>query len=356
MEKGLTFLGLAFGAFVLANTSVPSVSASELSYSVETVLPDNQIDKKHSYFDLKMTPNQKQELHIHMRNDTAKTVKITPTLSPATTNSNGVVEYGPAQTTLNDTAPYNIKDLVKSSTKEITIPAHSSTDYSLNVTMPEKAYDGVVAGGIYFEEKDQKSGESQQKTGLALENRFSYVVALLLKETDTPVTPELTLDQVEPGQINARNVINAGLKNTQATYINQLKVDTDVKAKNGKDILYKSSKSAMQVAPNTTLTYPTALNGEALKPGVYTMHVVATSGKHRWEFTKDFTISGAKAKELNNKDVSIKHDSSWLYILLGILLFVLALILLFFILWKKNKKKAEELEQLKQKIDEMKEG
>lgn len=351
MKKMLTFLGLTFASLVWANIFVASVSASEMSYSVETVLPDNQIDKKNSYFDLKMAPHQKQELRIHMRNDTAKAVKVTPTVSPATTNSNGVVEYGPAPTKLNDTASYNIKDLIKSSTKEITIPAHSDTDYTLNVTMPEKAYDGVVAGGIYFEEKDQKSGNSQQKSGLALENRFSYVVAILLKETDRPVTPELTLEEVAPGQINARNVINADLKNTQATYINQLKVDTAVKAKNSKEVLYKSSKSAMQVAPNTTFTYPTALNGDTLKPGDYTMHVVASSGKHRWEFDKDFTISGEKAQELNKKDVSIKHNSSWLYILLGLLLLVLAFCLLLFVLWKKRKKKIETINDLKQKLE-----
>lgn len=344
-------MSLAIVSVILGSTHTYNAYASELSYTVETVLPSNQIDKKQSYFDLKMATNQKQVLKIHMRNGTSREIKITPTISPATTNSNGVVEYGPSQTKLDSTAPYNIKDLVKSSTKEITIPAHSSTDYKLNVTMPDRAYDGIVAGGIYFEEKKHNSQEDKQKSGLALENHFSYVVAVLLKETDKPINPEITLLRVRPGQVNARNVINAELKNSQATYINQLKVQTDVKRKYSNDILYKSSTSAMQMAPNTTLTYPTPLDGEKLKPGVYTMHVVANSGKKQWEFNKDFTISGTKARELNEKDVSIKHDYSWLYVLTGVLLLFLAFTLIFFILWNRKSKKTGELKNLKKEIE-----
>lgn len=337
LKKYLALLSLIAGFSCLEVYCATSTLASELSYTVETILPDNQVDKTQSYFDLKMEPNQKQELKIHMRNDTDRVVKIAPVISPATTNLNGVVEYGPAETKLNDTAPYNIQNIVKSSTEEITIPSHSSVDYRLEVSMPPKSYDGIVAGGIYFEEKNKPTEKTGQKAGLALENRFSYVVAILLRETEKTVIPELTLGKIEPTQVNSRNTITTELNNGRSVYINELKVETDIKVKNEKKILYKSSKKAMQIAPNTTLNYPTSLEGQKLKPGVYTMHVVATSGKYRWEFNKDFTISGEQARELNRKDVTIQNDNSWIYILIGVILLILSGIILL-ILRKRNKK------------------
>lgn len=354
-KRGLALVSLGFTFFLLSKFHTLDVQASELNYSVETVIPDNQIDKKQSYFNLKMTPSQHQELVIHLRNDTDKDVEVTPSVHPATTNLNGVVEYGPSLTKLDDTAPYNIQDIVKSSTDQIDIKAKSSVDYKLQVTMPEKAYDGLLAGGIYFEEKNQNKEQSDKKSGMSIENQFSYVVAVLLNETDKEVTPEMALTKVEPGQVNARNVINSFLQNTQAAYIKNLKVVTDVKKKGKDEILYKSSKEEMQMAPNTTMSYPTALNGKELQPGVYNMHIVATSGKLKWEFNKEFTIAGDVAKKLNKADVTIKHDNSWLYVLLGILLLLILVLLLFFMAWKKNKKKAEELESLKKQIEEMKE-
>ncbi|WP_275667513.1 WxL protein peptidoglycan domain-containing protein [Bacillus haynesii] len=41
--------------------------ASELNFSVETVIPENQINKKLTYFDLLMEPSKKQTLEIVLR-------------------------------------------------------------------------------------------------------------------------------------------------------------------------------------------------------------------------------------------------------------------------------------------------
>nr|WGD97680.1 DUF916 domain-containing protein [Bacillus safensis] len=81
--------------FSIMNISqTKQVNASELNFSVITVIPRNQIDQSKSYFDLKVKPSQKQTLQILMRNDTNQQIVIEPKVHTATTNVNGVVEYG----------------------------------------------------------------------------------------------------------------------------------------------------------------------------------------------------------------------------------------------------------------------
>ncbi|MET1240444.1 LPXTG cell wall anchor domain-containing protein, partial [Enterococcus faecalis] len=61
---------------------------------------------------------------------------------------------------------------------------------------------------------------------------------------------------------------------------------------------------------------------------------------YKWEFTKEFTISGDVAKELNEKDVTIKGTNWWLYLLIALI--ILALLLLIFFLYRKKKKEEEQ--------------
>lgn len=336
-KNGLLLILLSCTILFLALIGITSANAETFNYYVKTVIPENQINKKQDYFDLKMTPNQKQELVIQLRNDTDKAVIVEPKISAATTGMNGVVEYIPSKSKLNSSAKYNIADLVKSSVNEINIPAKSTVDYKLNVTMPEKSYDGVLAGGISFKEKNQNQPKNDPKTGLAIENQFSYVVGILLTEDSTIIQPKIEFGKVTPGQVNARNVINSEIENTKPVYINKLQVTTEIQAKGSNDSLYKSSKKEMQMAPNSTMIYPTSLNGKKLKPGVYEIHTVAKSGQYTWESKKEFTISGKEASTLNKKDVTVKQDHNWGYVIVGSLILLLALIISFLI-WRKKKK------------------
>lgn len=259
--------------FLLSLVSIiPQANASQLKFSVEPVIPENQKDTSHSYFDLTMKPSEKQTLKVHMRNDTDNEVTVLPSVHAATTNINGVVEYGESNTKLDKTSKYNIEEIVKPAVNEVKIPANGSKDLELMVEMPKDGFDGILAGGITLKEKEDTAETKKEKTqqGLAIENKYAYVVAVVLQETDVKIDSELKLNKVEPNQVNARNVINATLQNTQAKYMNQLSVDTKITKKGESDVLYSSKKEEMQMAPNTSFAYPVSLNGEKLKAGDYT--------------------------------------------------------------------------------------
>jgi len=332
------------GLFML--TGIESY-ASELKFSVEPELPENQVTDKHTYFDLLTKPKQKQTLTLHLRNDTDKDVVVEPKINAATTNINGVVEYGESNTKLDKTAPYDLTEVVVPGEEEVKIPAKGSHDLKLKVQMPEKSFKGVLAGGITLQEKDQGKEKNDEKDkqdkGLAIENKYAYEVAILLQESEDKVVQDLSLEDVAPGQVNARNVINAKLKNPKATYINQLAVKAKITKKGSKDPLYTSEKKDMQMAPNTSFKYPISLEGEKLKPGNYKLTMKATSSEEEWSFTKDFEIKAEDAKKYNEKDVTIEDDNYfWWYVGLASVLILVAILVAVYIYRKKKAMKIKE--------------
>lgn len=362
MKKKYLFLTSFIVASLLLFFSIPA-QASEFNFAVNPVIPENQLDKELTYFDLKMDKGAKQTLNVQLRNDTDKDITVEASINSATTNLNGVVEYGTNKIKPDKSLKYNLEDYSKIDS-EITLAKHTEKEVPIIVNMPKESFDGVMAGGVTFKEKtdDSKGNSADKDKGLSIKNEYSYVVALLLRQNTTDVQPDLKLKTIEPDQVNARNVINIGLQNPKATYLNQLNVDASIYKKGSNDALYKSQKDGMQMAPNSHFSYPVALNGEKLQAGKYVMKMTAygnkdASGKfkvkdstgkdasytYRWHFEKEFEVQSDVADKLNEKDVSIEKDNHWIYWLIGILILLLLLLLLWFYL-RKRKKEDEENE------------
>lgn len=328
--------------------------ASEFNFAVNPVIPENQIDKSKTYFDLKMPPGSVQTVEVQLRNDTDKDVVIEPKIASATTNLNGVVEYGQNDIEPDETLKHNLKDLVDVA-ETITIPKQSQVTVPLKISMPSESFTGMISGGLTLKEKQEETSDQSEEQGLAIKNEYAYVVAILLRQTTDEVVPDLNLLAVEPSQVNARNVINVTLQNPTATYLNSFRLINEVTKKGQSDSLYSSDTSGMQMAPNSHFSYPISLEGQKLEAGTYVLKSVAYSGKndegqykvkngdeeetylYKWEFEKEFTVAGDVARDLNRKDVTIEEDNTWLYLLIGLLLLIIA----FLIVWYRRKKKNE---------------
>ncbi|MBS7577358.1 MULTISPECIES: DUF916 and DUF3324 domain-containing protein [unclassified Enterococcus] len=337
------------------------VKASEFNYSVTPVIPDNQIDKSKTYYDLLMSPGQSQTVEVQLRNDTENDLVIENSINSATTNLNGVVEYSDNNIKTDSSLKYNLKDLATVES-EVTIPKKSSIILPIKLMMPNEKFDGIIAGGITFKEKpsDETTTASSDGRGVAIKNEYSYAVAVLLRQNEKQLAPELKLLDASAGQVNSRNVINAKFQNSKAAYLNQLKLENKITKKGSRKVLFSSEAEQLQMAPNSNFSYPISLNGEKLEAGVYTLNTVAYSGKsdtgqyevknsegdiekyqYKWEFTKDFKIEASEAKELNSNDVSIERDFTWLYLLIIILIALVIVIIFLFFRNKKKKSKAE---------------
>ncbi|OJG46295.1 LPXTG-domain-containing protein cell wall anchor domain [Enterococcus hermanniensis] len=339
------------------------VKAAEFNFSVAPKTAENQINKEKTYFDLLLQPGQEALATVDLRNDTDKEVIIEAQINSATTNGNGVVEYSENDLASDETLKYKVEDYVEAP-EEIVLKANSVAEYKMKLRMPDKSFDGIIAGGITFKEKKKgTSATISTRTdgkGLAIKNEYFYVIALLMRQTTANGSPDLKLTSAYPAQRNARNVIKGVLQNSNATYLNQLAVKTTITKKDDSKILYTNEQSQMQVAPNTHFALSVPLNGEHLQAGKYTMNMEAYGEKmeagsypfratdsqaeenfrYHWSLEKDFEIKVEEAKKLNSSDVTIKNDYPWLYILIGILL-LLSIIL--FVIWqrKQSQKKVD---------------
>ncbi|WP_246574097.1 DUF916 and DUF3324 domain-containing protein [Leuconostoc miyukkimchii] len=321
--------------------------ASEISFSVNTVIPDNQIDKSKTYFNLKLVPDQQQDIIVTLKNDTKKNITVEIGVNPAKTNSNGVVEYGKTNIKNDNSLTYPISDVVKGPSS-LVLPAGSSKNVTFHITMPKESFDGILLGGLTFQQKSSEVNQSDSKKNTTIQNEFAYAVAILLRENDKVVKPNLSLISVKPGQENYRNVINAEIKNNQAVLLSEVKVDAKVYAKNSKKPVYTSIKHDMQIAPNSLFRYPISLNGTEMKPGEYTYHMKVTGKSNNqsktWQFTKQFKIEAKKAKALNQSDVDVNantNNTNWVYPLIALVLLVIVIILLIIVILLQRKKKTD---------------
>lgn len=352
---------LLFSILSCLTIATPSF-ASEFNFAVTPKASENQIDKNKTYFDLSLAPNQEDTLTVDLRNDTDKEVVVEAQISSAKTNGNGVVEYSENKLKKDKSLKYDLKDYVEAP-KEIKLPPNTGAEYKVKIHMPNEKFDGVIAGGITFKEKTtdktSDSSDDQKGKGLAIKNEYSYVVALLMRQTTQNGDPDLNLLGVKADQRNARNVIQGKLQNPNFTYLNQLAAKTVITKKGNGKALYTNEQTEMQMAPNTNFDLSVPLNGDRLKAGKYTMKIEAYGQKdqagthsfkekdsekaenyrYQWSLEKDFEIKSDVAKKLNASDVTIKKDYTWVYILIGILLLLLIIVLL---VWRKKKNDKKE--------------
>ena len=119
-QKVLLFIATIF----TLGTVSKEVHANEFNFSVNPVLPENQIGES-GYFNLQMSPGQSQTLTITLKNTTDKTVVVEEEIASAITNINGVVEYSPNKIKADSTLKYNLVDYA-SIPKEVSLQPNSS--------------------------------------------------------------------------------------------------------------------------------------------------------------------------------------------------------------------------------------
>lgn len=322
---------------VILATLLQPVAASEFNFAVEPQKPSNQIDPKKGYFDLKVTPGQTQQLTIMLKNATNKAVTIRPKIAAATTSTSGVVEYSATKQKQDQSLTYDMSDLVTTE-QQITIKADSTYALKLKVRAPNAEFKGSIAGGITLEEDFDKKTDKSETNGMAIDNRYAYVVGILMRQDIETVAPKLHLNVVEAAQRNYRNVINANIQNSEATYVNRLKVVARITKKGKNDVLYEAKKEMMQMAPNSNFNYPIALgDGKTLEPGNYSLNMTAQSYDYKWQFSKDFTITADEAANFNEKDVTVVKSYTAYYLIGGALIMIVLALIIWLIIRKKNK-------------------
>lgn len=334
---GLTMILFIYGLAIipLPVRADDTTDAGAMGFIYETKYPENQ-KKDVGYFDLKMNPGQKQTVQIILKNPSTEEITVEVARNSAKTNMNGVLEYGPTKLKKDASLKYDFADLVKAP-DEITIPPNAEKTLDLAIQMPEVRFDGVIVGGIQLKKADDKQADKQK--GASVVNKYAYIIAMVLQETETEVKPDMKLNQVYAGQANYRNVIYTDVSNSQATFLNHLSMEVQIMKETSDEVLYEAKKTDMRMAPNSNMTFPVSLQGERMLPGKYRARVLATSGEQKWEWIQKFTITNQEADKFNREDISLVQpkDMQW-GLIVGVAVGVFVLVLLIYYLLRRIRK------------------
>lgn len=322
--------GLSFGLRAWA-------ADNNVGFDIQALIPENQVDKKQSYFDLRVKPGTRQQIQVAVNNTSSSDGEYHVSVNQAYTNKNGFIDYALPDVKLDNTVPFKLKDIVEYPEK-IQVAGGKSGIITLTLNIPKQSFKGQVLGGIQV----TKLNMDKEK---AINNQYSYVVGLNLTQSDEAVKRDLELVSVKPAVSFQKTSVVAKLKNPVAEAMGHLKyVGTVVAKKNDKTIKKIDYNTDMSIAPNSLYDFAIDWNNKPLEAGEYTLHLTVSDAlKNSWQFDEDFTITRQEANEINEVAINTVNRNklpTWIFIIIGALA-ALILFLLFFILLKRKKDKQE---------------
>ncbi|WP_430608105.1 hypothetical protein IGJ55_000305 [Enterococcus sp. AZ170] len=341
-KRGIFFLLLYITCCLLIFPQ--TVSANETSgigYTYKIIKPENQVGRA-GYFDLRMSPGQKQTVEVEIYNFSGKELTVDVSVNPAKTNSNGVVEYGPSKLENDPSLKHNIKDIVKVPEK-VTIASDETVKVPLEIEMPAETYEGYISGGIYLQKAETEEEKKADEKAEGVVNKYAFVIGMLLSESDVTLKPELSFNKITAGLTNYRNAFIINFSNIEAAYVEGMTVDAQIYKQGSDEILYDTKKENFRMAPNTYMNFPVNLNGERLIPGNYRGHILVKSGDQSWEWDEEFKITQEEADKYNAQDISLIQERGINWKLIAIIVGgILIVLLVIYLVVRRisNKKKA----------------
>ena len=329
---------LALGALLtFAGWHTTTAHAEGVGYTVSAKLPKNQDDKNVTYFALRVKPNQQEKLGVVISNQSKKSATFQYGVNQAITNNNGVIDYSNSNPKLDSSLKVGIKDVFnEQKLQKVTVPVKTSKTVYVTYKMPSKKIDGMILGGVYV--KKMAGKEAKAKKGVTITNQFAYVIGVRLRESSVDVAPDMKLNEVRAGQINAYNQVEANLQNPRPGLMSQLKVKTKVTEVGKTKVVLQNEKSNMAMAPNSNFNYAIPWGDTQLKAGTYTLTLDSTAkGGYHWHFVKNFTVTQKQINSLKNKiNTPQQHNYLWWFVAGGILIILLLAIIIYLLLKRKR--------------------
>ncbi|WP_277620224.1 DUF3324 domain-containing protein [Listeria cornellensis] len=217
----------------------------------------------------------------------------------------------------------------------LTVPAKGSKKVEIEVTMPEKSYDGIILGAVQFKKVDKSNDESKNE-GISIQNEYSYVVGVRLSETKQKVDPNLNLVSTKPGLVNYHTAVISKIQNDTAIPISNLDIEAEVFKGNSGSVLHKTEKKGLVMAPNSNFDFAIDWEDKPLETGNYRLKMTATNGEETWSWDENFAIK-SESKSLTEQAVNQEETTSeWLYV--GIAVAIVGLLSFMIVILKRRKK------------------
>lgn len=301
------------------------------NYSVRAVIPDNQVDTRQTYFDLRMEPGAKQTVQVVIDNSRAEALTIKVQLNSASTGRNGLIIYSEPDVR-DDSLEVAITDVAKLRQETVTVPASGSSTVYVDIEMPENELDGAVLGGIVVSE-EKSENNTKAAEGVSLTNTITYVIGLKITENTNTEAPDFEFVSVAPGLVNYKTAVTATLRNNVPLIVKDMSVEAQVYRSGSDTPLHGLSLENAEMAPLSKGDFVINWDNTALEAGNYRLVMSAFYEGQEWKWDKEFTID--KANDINSGAVGLQRNYIWVYILAG----VIVLIITAYIAYRQGKRK-----------------
>ncbi|MBO0437452.1 DUF916 domain-containing protein [Vagococcus fluvialis] len=318
------------------------VNAEGMDFSVEAILPENQVDIDKSYFDLKVTPNSQQELSFKVSNLSEKNSKIEVTLNPGWTNQNGVLSYAETDKKVDESMSFPITQLIKENKKVIELKPLEEKIVNFKLEIPKKEFDGVIVGGFVFKKLTTNKSQETQKTEVVLKNDIQLVKGIQLTENSKIIPEALNIKSAKAGIVNYRNAFILNFQNPQPRFIRDIDVKISVRKEKKKDVLISEEKKINSMAPNSNVDLPVVYK-EAIKPGKYVMEIELITGGLKEHKNLKFEVLKKDYKEIKKELIETgsyekSNNNTLTLILIGFVIFILLIVVILWINGRRGKK------------------
>lgn len=340
----ILFICISVIASILSMTNIVKAESDSAGFYVSAQLPDNQIDKNVSYFDLRMKPSQEQTVKVKVFNEKSEDMDVSVYVANASSNSNGLIDYT-QQGVKDSSLEYPLESIAKPETDMITIPANGSKTVSVKLNMPKDEYDGIVLGGLVFKEiTDDAEDDTSSEESLAINNVLSYALAIKLSENDEYEDIDLSLSDVEARVVNYEPVITHYIQNDAAALSTKMSMTVAVSdVDTGKNVATTKNDN-VSIAPDSIMPYSLKLKDTELKEGNYVSNVSITykdnNNKDKTvEFEKEFSVSAEHEKATNDYSSVQSTTPAWAKIMIASIAILIAAVLTLIIILLVRKKK-----------------
>lgn len=308
---------------IVASVMVVNVFANEIDFYVSAQIPENQIDDGKTYFDLRMQPEQKQDIFFDIVNTSYEKIKVKIALNDSYTNAMGQVDYyGVGKN--DNIEKISINDLAKLSANEVNIGANKKAKIKVSLTMPPEEFDGEVIGGIVATKAPDSSIENQS---ININNIYNYVLGIRITENDNIIEPEFKLNKVSFDLVNARPALVHEIQNIKPVLFNDAKLNIKIYEKNNSKVIYSYEQELLKMAPASTMEHVLYLDENIFSSGSYRTEVEICDENQIWTLTKNFEVTDNALSNVYKNSVGIEKSEVANRHILIVVLLILTIIL-----------------------------
>lgn len=317
-------------------TGFDALAQNAGDFSIHAIIPDNQVDKRQTYFDLRIEPGAKQTVQIVIDNSRTEELTARVQLNPASTAQNGLIIYSEPDKR-DESMKVSIKDVAAIKEDTVTVPAGGSATVDIDINMPNEKLDGAILGGIVVTDENALRN-AEVSEGVSIANIITYVIGLNITQNDKAVTPDFDLVSIAPDLVNYKTSVVSTLRNKAPLTVKNMKVNAKVYNSGSDTPIHELSLDNVEMAPQSTGDFVIDWNNTALAAGTYRLSMMTSYNGQDWTWDEEFTIAG-EAAALNSQAVDIKQDFNGLYIVIGIISLILVVFLSYW-LGKRNKSRS----------------